>query len=505
MARASLLGGAYSSASLIAALQRCVNLYPESVPEKTKEGVQAVHLLRPGRRFLSGAPSQGRGRCLYGATNGDAYAVVDTGVYYIDPNFVWTLLGNLLNSGNTPVYMADNGIAVLIVDGSPNGYSINLTTRVFTQIGDPNFLGSDRVDEVDSFLVFNNAGTGNWGATLSNQIAFNALDFGSLTAWPGTIQTLVTIAREVWLLGQKKGEIWYNAGLQGFPFQGAPGVIIEHGCGAKYSIAKQDVKIYWLSQSPEGNRMVMTNEGRTARRISTHAMEAEFKKYPKVDDAIGGCFQIEGHAFYALHFPTADKTWVHDEAVKEWHEENYCDTNGVLHRMRDSFYCLAYDQNLSLDWATGTLYAIDPQTYTDQITATTSAPIAWVRSLPHMLEGKFERVTWDQLVADVEVGNDPGTISVPLPSGFSSGFSSGFGGSTIIAVNPLISLRWSDDRGGSFGNKVVQNLGKVGEYNTTVTWWNLGMARDKIFELSGASNQKFSLLGVFTDHQLHET
>jgi hypothetical protein len=225
-------------------------------------------------------------------------------------------------------------------------------------------------------------------------------------------------------------------------------------------------------------------------RISNHAIEAEFKTYPTIADAIGGCYQIEGHNFYALHFPAADKTWVFDESLGDpnvaWHEENYLDVNGVLRRMRDCFYAQAYGQNLSLDWSTGSLYAVESATYVDQITATKTAPIAWLRRLPHMLADKFERQTVEFVIADVEVGNDPGVS----------------GGK---AINPLISLRTSFNRGESYGNAVTQTMGKVGEYDAVPTWWNLGMARDFVFELSGASNQKFSLLGVFLDGTLHET
>jgi hypothetical protein len=503
MSRVSLLGGAYSDASLIAAAQRCINLYPQKVPDKIAEGVNAVHLLRPGLRFLSAPPSPGRGRGLFATSTGDLFAVIDINVYYINPDFSFLLIGQLATPGSNPVSMSDNGQNTVLVDGSASGFSINLVTprpisaASFTQIGDPNFLGADRVDFIDSFIILNQPATPNFYSTLSNQIAFNALDFGSKTAWPDPIQTIAAVAREAWLLGTRKGEVWYNAGAAGFTFQSVPGVIIEHGTIAKYSLAKQDVKIYWLSQSPEGNRMVLSNDGRAAKRISSTAIEQEFKKYKRVDDAIGGCFQLGGRAFYKLHFPTQDLTWVYDESVGDsnvaWHEERYCDPNGVLHRTRDAFYAFAYDTNVALDWATGTLYAIDSTVFVDQITASTSAPIVWIRSMPHILAGKFERITFNQLIADVEVGTGLGTVNVPIVV------------SGKVIEPPLISLRSSDDRGGSFGNKVMQNLGAQGEYNDTATWWNLGMARDKIFELSGSTPQKFSLLGVFVESELHET
>lgn len=506
MSRISLLGGAYQDGSLIAAAQRCINLFPEDIPRDTKEGVEAVHRLRPGHRFLSNPPLLGRGRGVYAATNGDLYAVVDQQVYFVNSDFSFgASLGQLVLDVETPTSMADNGQHLLLVDGSPQGYDITLSSRTMVQTGDPNFQGADRVDYLDTFFTLNEPNSPNWYTSLSNQVAFNALDFGSKTAWPDNIVTQITIEREEWLLGSRKSEVWFNAGTPGFSFQAAPGLIIEYGCCAKYSVAKQDVRIYWLSQSPEGNRMVMASDGHGAKRISTHAIETEFKKYPRVDDAIGGTFQIEGHGFYGLHFPTADRSWFFDEATKQWHEQRYCDPNGNFHRSRSAFYAFAYDTNIGQDWATGALYAIDLNTYTDQTSASVSTPLCWVRSLPHMPGDKFERITYNWLIADVEVGTGIGT-SNPQGNPWSPGFSPAFGSGVAFVEPPLISLRYSDDRGASFGNYIQQNLGLQGEYNTTVTYWNLGMSRDKILELSGSTSQKFSLLGVYLpDLEYHES
>src|SRR6516165_538449 len=107
MSRLSLLGGSYQDASLIASAQRCVNLFPENIPETTKEGVHAVHLLRPGLRFLNAPPAPAPGRGLFTTTTGDLFAILGVNVYYIDPNFTFTLIGQLQTPSLTPVSVAD--------------------------------------------------------------------------------------------------------------------------------------------------------------------------------------------------------------------------------------------------------------------------------------------------------------------------------------------------------------------------------------------------------------
>src|SRR5207253_9681794 len=109
------------------------------------------------------------------------YGVVDQAVYYIDPDFTYHHIGDLLQDATTPVSIADNGAQAILVDGSPQGYQItfpNLTARAFAPIVDNNFVGSTRADFLDSFLLLNRPDTNQWYCTTSGVIAFNGLYVG---------------------------------------------------------------------------------------------------------------------------------------------------------------------------------------------------------------------------------------------------------------------------------------------------------------------------------------
>ena len=512
MPRIPILGGSYNLPSLIAGAQRSVNLFCEFNPEKSQAPVNTTHYVRPGLTPLGapggvsplGAPlAPGRGRGLYASTTNRLFAVVDQTVYYITPDWAYVLLGQLATPATTPVYMSDNGTTLMGVDGSQSGFLIDLTaTQVagaFSQIGDANFLGADRVDFIDGFLVLNKPGTTEWYSTTLLSAAFNGLYVGVKTASPDPIQTVLVIGREVWLFGTRKSEVWVNAGAFPFPFQILPGVMVEHGCAAKYSVARNDIRLYWLSNNPEGGYMAMKSDQHGAVRISTSAVEAEWRRYPTITDAIGGCYQMRGHNFYKLHFPLADKTWGYDEATNQWHEDNWIDINGVLRRSRTPFYANAYGQNVALDWSTGQLYKIDQDNFSDN-----GNPIACIRSLPHLIDDEDDRTTHWRVIADVEVGTTPNTVQVPTPlSPWSSGFSPGFGPITIQEP-PLMSLRVSRDRGGSWGNKVMQVMGAAGLYNNRPTWRRLGYGVDYVFELSWSTPFRTALNGVFDITEKHE-
>ena len=498
-----LTSGAYSSQSLIANAQRCVNLYPEKNPEDTKPAMPVTHYPRPGLRFLSTPPVGGVSRCLYGATNGDLYAIIGQQVYYIDPDFVFHTLGSLLAGSTTPAYIADNGSQAIVVDGSPQGYIITFAKggnpRTFAQIADPNFPGSTRADFIDSFLVLNVPGTNQWYSTQSDMITpFNPLYIGVKTAWPDNVLCVVTSERQVWVLGPKKAEIWFNAGAVPFPFQILQGNIIEQGCAAVYSPAKIGQNLYWLSQSPEGDRMVVKVDSQNiAQRVSTHAIEAEWRSYARIDDAVGATYQISGHSFYKLTFPTADKTWGYDEATNQWHEDNKIDANGVFHRAHNTFCAFAYGKNLALDWDHGALLQIDPAATSDDVGVSTN-PVVWIRSFPHILN-ELKYVSYSAFSADVATGTSVGTgETTQFLSPWSSGFSTGFGPVTPVAA-PQLCMRMSRDGGYTFGNGRIKTLVGSGNYRTMQRFRGNGIARDAVFELSSTAQMIGALNGAYID------
>lgn len=471
MGRALLTGGAYSARSLIANCQRSINLYAESNPESSSPPVPVTQYPTPGLILLGTAPDATVMRMVYRASNGDLYAVCGPSVYYVTPAWMFTLLGTI-TSATTRVSLADNGLVIVLVDGTPNGYTIDMTTRAFAAIVDPDFFGADRVDVIDTFFIFNKPGTNQFYISGSEATTFDPLDIAAKTGWSDAIVSLIAVHRELWLIGSITSEVWYNSGAADFTFQAMPGAFIDHGCVAKYSVAKQDLSVFWLGQDQQGLGMVFEGSNYQAKRISTHAIENEFLTYSTLADAIGITYQQEGHVFYVLTFPAADKTWVYDKATGLWHQRAWSDSNGVLHRHRANCVTFAYGRTVVGDWQNGNLYALDLNTFTDN-----GAPIVHIRSFPHMVDSAY-RVFYYNFIADMQVGM-------------------GDGGITTETEPPLVSLRWSDDRGASWGNPLTASLGTTGEYLTSVQFNRLGMARDRVFELSWSAPVMTALNGAW--------
>lgn len=468
--RVPLTSGAYAAKSIIANAQRCVNLYAEANPQDAP--CPFTYYPTPGLTLISTPPVAGESRGIYTATNGKRYEVVGANVYYVDASNTYTLLGTL-GSTSGPVSMIDNTFDVFLVDGTPSGgFTIDLSTNVMKQCTDPAFYGADKVDYVDGYFIFNKPSTPQFYISLYGDIAFDPLDIASKSTYPDNLVTHAVMHREIWLFGELTTEVWYNTGSSDFTFGRMPGVFIEHGCAAKHSVAKIDLALFWLSKDLQGQGIVFAGKNYSAERISTHALEQEFSTYSRIDDAIGFSYLQGGHAFYVLTFPAANKTWCFDTASGQWAERGYLEADGTFSRHRANCHSSNTGRNLVGDYATGAVYALDPNAYSDN-----GNSIVRVRSFPHISGSDGNRVLFRQFIADMEVGN-------------------GLPGDT---APPEIRLRWSDDRGASWGNTVTASLGKVGEFLTSIQWQRLGYARDRVFELSWSVPVKTALNGAWID------
>jgi len=318
----------------------------------------------------------------------------------------------------------------------------------------------------------------------ANAVGFDPLYVASKTGYPDLLSTLVVVHREIWLLGSfESAEVWYDAGGTLFPFQIMPGVFLQHGCIAPYSVTAHDLSVFWLSIDNAGQGTVFEGVGYQARRISTWAIAKAISDAIKagaiISDAIGMVYKQQDHVFYVLTFPSADMTWVYDVTENLWHKRTWTDpSTGQQHRVRYICCALAYNVNVCADWQNGNIYALDLANFTDN-----GAPIVRARGFPHLVnDGK--RVSYDALRLDIECGN-----GYPL----------------VPTQEPLVTLSVSDDRGRTFWDAPLQSLGTQGQYLVQPQWRQLGMARDRVFKVSWSEGVFTALQGAWGDVAPAET
>lgn len=474
----ALNSGAYTSRSLIANAQSCINLIPELNPEETSPPTPVTHFPRPGLTLFGDAPPLGNavGRGVFTSSKGQLFYVVGQTVYYKGAGGNSVILGQIAPL-STPVSINDNGIDAVVVDGTPNGYTIDLGSYVFTPIVDGTglFVGATRVDYSDTFLAFNAPGTNEWYISLSGQVAFNILNQANKSSTPDPISTLAFNLRQMWLLGtQYSSEVWFLSGAADFPYEEFPQTLVPYGCAAPYSLARADDKLFWISLNQQGQVIAVRTEGYGVVAISTRALEYEWSNYPTIADAVAYSYQQAGHTYVVFHFPTANTSWGYDLSTKQWHRRGWTDNDGALNRERVSFATLAYGNIIGQDWASGQLYIVDQNAFTDA-----GQPIVFERAFPHVVN-EMKELTGASFVADFETGEVPGTgPDDPNP--------------------PQLGLAVSKDGGISFGNYRLKGFAAAGQYRSMMRWRGLGMGRDFVFKLQWSFNGKSALNGAFFD------
>jgi hypothetical protein len=212
--KVALTGGAYQAHSVIASAQRSVNLYAEPMPEGQGEPMPAAHYPTPGTRLL-GTIGSGPIRGIRQCTTGGVYVVSGDTLYSVDASaWTGTALGNLTAGLHTPVSMQDNGLDMVVVDGTANGWTVSLASNAFAAISDPTgmFTGADRVDYLDTFLILNKPATPQFYISGSLAVDFDPLDFANKEAYSDLLVTIAVAKRLLYLFGERTTEIWYDAG-----------------------------------------------------------------------------------------------------------------------------------------------------------------------------------------------------------------------------------------------------------------------------------------------------
>lgn len=369
------------------------------------------------------------------------------------------------------VSMADNGQVLMIVDGT-NGYQYDLTTNVLSFI--PGFPGGTTVAFQDGYFIFNMPNSETFYITNLYSTTIDPLNFASAEGSPDPLMSLLSDHRELWLFGSQTIEVWFNSGDPLFPFTRIDGAYITHGTMAPFSPAKMDNTIYWLGQDESGQGMVWRAAGYQPVRCSTHAVEQAMRKYPTITDATSYTYQMDGHAFYVLNFPSGNATWVFDAATQLWHERAYTQENGFLGRHLAEIHTVGFGLHLVSDYRNGLVYIFDPLKYTDN-----GNEIARIRTTPYVSQ-ELKNVFFSKIQIDLQTGiTQPG-----------------------MTQDAQCMLRWSDDGGNSWSNEYWVDLGALGNTRTRAIWRRLGRSRERIFQFKITDPVPVAITDAFIDVQV---
>ena len=454
------VGPSYTAASVVAGAEQCMNWYPE-VLQSPGAKARTMLLPTPGVRLVAKPPHPAPGRGLW-SQNDRCYAVIGKELYEIEHGGQLRERGNV-GSDAAPVtqFSTGHGSEELFITSAGTGFVLDLTSNRLAPV-------AALIDKATQGAFLNSRLIALDAATSTVRLS----DLNRGQSWPGLyalqrsqaadrLRAIHVLHNQLWLFGEETSEVWADVGARHLPFAPIPGVFIEQGIDAPWSIAELDSSLCWLGREQEGRGIVWRSEGYRPVRISTHAVEHAISTYPETEAAIGWSYQNRGHSFYVLAFPAAGATWVYDAATGFWHERGTWNSEaGRYDALRAQQHCFWGGQHLVQDRETGAIYALDEDSAVD----VTSEPIRRLRRAPHVTNEQ-RRVFFHELQVDVETG------AADLDGD---------------RRDPQLGLRWSNDGGRTWSNQHWAGYGALGEYDTRVIWRRLGQGRNRVFELVSA-------------------
>ena len=150
---------------------------------------------------------------------------------------------------------------------------------------------------------------------------------------------------------------------------------------------------------------------------------------------------------------------MYDGTTQQWHRRGkWSSLANDFELYRPRFHAKAFGKNLVCDGQSNLIYSLSSTVYTD----VGGAALRRVRRSPH-LSAENVRLFFEyfELECDRGVGTTVGQ-----------------------GVDPLISLRYSDDGGKTWSDARTRELGALGKYDTRVRWDMCGSGRDRVWEIS---------------------
>lgn len=474
------IGPAYTSQSSAADAEDLANWYIELL-ESPGAKVRQAFYPTPGRAAFCDTKVVG-GRAL-ATMNGRTFATMGSTFGELFATQTYTSYGTVTQDSNLSQITFNGAIGnqALVCSGT-NGYCLNLATNVLTQ---PLTGKATQVGMLDGYGIAFDASTGRiWISAVNDFTTWDPTQFAQRSTAPDTWKAMIVIPPDIWLIGSFSGDVWYDAGTFPFPFAPRAGFTFKYGIVAPFSLCASGSTGIWLSQNEQGAGIVVRTRGYQPGPISNYALETAISGYARtssISDAEGFVYQDQGHSFYVLNFPSADRTWACDldapNPTLTWHRRSYWDAaNNREQLWRPRVHTFAFGQHLTADRFTSTVANMDVTIGTEL----DGNAIRRVRQSPAIFDEK-RQINLRVMEFLVETG---------------------LGTQTGQGANPMLMVSQSDDGGKTWGQEAQLSAGKVGQYQQRCRLWRNGVTRDRVVRLVATDPIPWRILGAYVNNDV---
>lgn len=478
------LGRSYELANVITDQESTINWFAE-ISESKGATSKVSFLPTPGVQTAIEVDKVGC-RAMF-QMNGRCFGVFEDTLYEFTSTNIAINRGTVAFDAN-PATISTNGDGgnQLFITSGGNGYCYDLITDTLSAIAvlagkatQGDYLGG-------YFLSFDATTSTVFYSDLLDGTTWDPTNFWQRTNQPDRYVAMkVTSWNYICLVGEQTGEMWYPNGTATLPFTPDPAGNFVKGCAAPFSMTNAGGTLVWLSKNIDGDFEVVAASGLEPQRVSDFALETALASYVRqglsISNAIGQSVRMQGHTWYRLTLPTPniEVTWQYDFVSGWWTQVGtWISEDSAYTYFRPVFSCFAFNRCLVGDREAGVVYQMDMSFPLD----VDDRPIRRLRRTPAVVSAQkyaFHR----KLTVLMNVGE--GTMS-------------GQG------ENPLIMLRYSDDGGITWGYEIDASVGEQGQYHTLVWFWQLGVARQRVYELTCSDPVPYRITECYLDARMSQ-
>jgi len=353
---------------------------------------------------------------------------------------------------NSDVTWAWNGLHIMVV--AQNGYAYTLSDGTFKDMSiDTDWNDADTVAYMDGYFIFNRTNTGQFFISKLYSTEIDAIDFATGESAPDDTLAVVVSNRQLWLMGERTLEAWYDSGDADFPFTRINGAVRDIGIANHHSVSNVRDKIIFVGDDFK----VYAIDGYTPTVISTPVIDKVLDK-SDANALRSFTFNNNGHWFYVLHINN-EVTFTYDLTTNLWHNRMSVDTerwfiDGAINKLRD---------NSLFAYADNKLYVLS----TDILTEDQNPIRREAITVP--LNKGVNMFTLVELQLDAEVAQE---------------------------TDAQITLQTSKDGGVTWSNNNYAKFGATGWNEHRIRWQRLGRFRDCIIKIVITDPITIRLLGL---------
>ena len=268
------------------------------------------------------------GRATYASSKANiVISVIDNIVYRSVPflDRIVTTKIDVISTYTGDVFIAENNNSQIAICDKVNIYVYNYSTFTFekatTTPGSSLDFTPVYICYQDTYIVAA-ASNGTW--RLSN--VGDATQFPADAQHTGEFQTKADTPKGVirmpgkgnmlLILGSNVGEIWYDLGLQLFPYQKDTYNNIDYGVANQATIASLEDMVVWVSRNEQAGITIMFSDGNNVNQISTDGINFKLATLEHPTSCYGFLFRQDGHLLYIVTFYEDNYSLIYDFNTK---------------------------------------------------------------------------------------------------------------------------------------------------------------------------------------------